>query len=218
MPGATHRFGLLLAVLGVSFFFLGVTPDDTWARALTTVLAGATLLLAFRVAYMPPRRLQLAAFLVAMVVVAAVVAVLTTDGDSVVGSSLVANGLLVGLAPPAVALGVQRGFRAHRAVTIEAVLGALCLFMFVGLFFGFVYGAVDKLGGDPFFAGGAATTPKLVYFSFTTVTTVGYGDLTARSDLGHVLSASEALIGQIYLVTVVALIVGNLAPRRSRHD
>jgi hypothetical protein len=118
-----------------------------------------------------------------------------------------------------VVLGVQRGFRAHRAVTIEAVLGALCLFMFVGLFFGFVFGAVDKLGGDPFFAGGiAATTPRLVYFSFTTLTTVGYGDLTARADIGHIISASEALIGQIYLVTVVALIVGNLAPRRSRPD
>ena len=43
-------------------------------------------------------------------------------------------------------------------------------------------------------------------------TTVGYGDLVAATDLGRSVAISEALIGQIYLVTVVALIVGNLRP------
>jgi voltage-gated potassium channel Kch len=51
-----------------------------------------------------------------------------------------------------------------------------------------------------------------LYFSFATLTTVGYGDLVAATDLGRSLAISEALIGQIYLVTVVALIVGNLRP------
>jgi hypothetical protein len=46
------------------------------------------------------------------------------------------------------------------------------------------------------------------------MTTVGYGDLTARTDFGHALSTTEALIGQIYLVTIVALIVSNLRPAR----
>ena len=46
------------------------------------------------------------------------------------------------------------------------------------------------------------------------MTTVGYGDFTARTNLGHTLSVTEALIGQIYLVTVVATIVTRLAPRR----
>jgi hypothetical protein len=54
---------------------------------------------------------------------------------------------------------------------------------------------------------------ECLYFSFTTLTTVGYGDLTARTDLGHTLAVFEALIGQIYLVTVVSLIVGNLRRR-----
>jgi hypothetical protein len=52
-----------------------------------------------------------------------------------------------------------------------------------------------------------------VYFSFTTLTTAGFGDLTARTDLGHTLTVFEALIGQIYLVTVVSLIVSNLGRR-----
>ena len=86
--------------------------------------------------------------------------------------------------------------------------------MLIGLLFAFVFGAVDRLGGDPFFAEGTpATMARCLYFSFTTLTTVGYGDLTARSDLGHTLCVFEALTGQIYLVTVVSLIVGNLRRR-----
>jgi hypothetical protein len=53
-----------------------------------------------------------------------------------------------------------------------------------------------------------------LYYSFTTLTTVGYGDFTARTNLGHTLSVSEALTGQIYLVTIVSLVVANLGRRR----
>jgi len=51
---------------------------------------------------------------------------------------------------------------------------------------------------------------QCLYFSFATLSTVGYGDLTARSNLGHTLAISEALLGQIYLVTIVSLLVANL--------
>jgi voltage-gated potassium channel Kch len=47
-----------------------------------------------------------------------------------------------------------------------------------------------------------------MYFSLTTITTVGYGDLTAQTHLGRLLANSEAVIGQVYLVTFVAMIVG----------
>jgi len=47
------------------------------------------------------------------------------------------------------------------------------------------------------------------------LTTVGYGDLSAATDLGRSVAITEALIGQIYLVTVVAVIAGNLSRRRA---
>ena len=82
------------------------------------------------------------------------------------------------------------------------------------MFFAFVFGAVDNLGDEPFFAQGVAATPqRCSYFSFSTLTTVGFGDLTARGDLGRTLAVLEALIGQLYLVTVVSVGVSNLAPR-----
>ena len=107
----------------------------------------------------------------------------------------------------------MRSLREAGAVTVTAVSGALCLYLLVGLFFAFTYTAVQNLGGAPFFSNGAAaTSAHSVYFSFVTLTTVGYGDFTARTNLGRTLSMTEALLGQIYLVTIVAAIVGGLMP------
>src|SRR4051794_10890002 len=123
----------------------------------------------------------------------------------------VANALLVAIGPPVVALGVARGFRRNGHVTVQAILGVLCIYLLIGLFFAFVFGAIERIGGQPFFANGdTATTPRCIYFSSTTLSTVGYGDLTSRTDVGHMLSVIEALLGQIYLATVVSLFVGNL--------
>ena len=89
----------------------------------------------------------------------------------------------------------------------------LCLYILVGMLFALVYGAIDRLGHGFFVNNAQATPSNCLYFSFTTLTTVGYGDLTAKSNLGHTLSVSEALLGQIYLVTVVSVLVSNLRRR-----
>jgi hypothetical protein len=121
---------------------------------------------------------------------------------------------LIAIAPVAVARGVIRNRREQGPVTIQDVLGVLSVYLLLGMMWAFLYGALDRLGGGPFFAdGGAATTSNCLYFSFSTLTTVGYGDLTARSEIGHTLAVSEALVGQIYLVTVVAVLVSNLGRR-----
>jgi hypothetical protein len=153
------------------------------------------------------------AFAAAALVVAIVRA---TAGGIGEGAARAVNAALVALGPPAVAIGLLRELRDTQQVRIESVSGVLCLYVLVGLAFAFLYGAIDNLGGDPFFAGGnTATVSHCLYFSLTTLATVGYGDFVARSDLGHTLAVSEALIGQIYLVTVVSLIVSNLRPHRT---
>ena len=57
-----------------------------------------------------------------------------------------------------------------------------------------------------------------LYFSFTTLVTLGYGDYTAAGELGRTFAISEALIGQLYLVTVIALLISRIrvAPRDDR--
>ena len=155
-----------------------------------SALVGGSLLLAFWAAGVSPRLLVLASVLTAVVVALAVVFMATGEiGD---GASRLMVAALVALGPPAVALGVVRSLRSSREVRIEAVMGVLSLYMLLGMLFAFVFGAIDNLGGEPFFAGNAsATVSRCVYFSFTTLATVGYGDFTARTDLGHTLSVSR---------------------------
>jgi voltage-gated potassium channel Kch len=71
--------------------------------------------------------------------------------------------------------------------------------------------APGELGAANSFAGGAAeTSANFLYFAFVTMTTVGYGDLSAAEGIGRAFAIALALLGQIYLITVVAVIVSNL--------
>jgi Ion channel len=213
-----ERYGLLfvatIALLGVQ----GAVPPGGVQQVLVTALAGATLLLAFRAAAFSHRLVAVAA---GVSVVAVVVSALHALGAGVgEGVALTMNAALVAMGPPAVAVGIVRDLRATRRVAVQTVAGVLSFYTLVGMLFAFVYGAIDRFGGDPFFANGdSATLSHCLYFSFTTLMTVGYGDFVARTDAGHTLAIFEALIGQIYLVTVVSLIVGNLgAPPRDRRS
>jgi len=215
--GSRQRYGMLLLALGVTFFFQGVAEPGELQRATGTILVGATLWLALYAAEVPARRLRFATAVILVIVASVIIASVVGAGATVSGIAAIANGLLIALAPPAVVVGLLRNLRSTGAVTLTIVAGVLCFYLLVGLFFGYVYTAVQNLGGGPFFANGTdATSSRSLYFSFVTMTTVGYGDFTARTNLGHTLSVTEALIGQIYLVTVVAAIVGRLVPRGAR--
>jgi len=217
VKGSRQRYGMLLLALGATFFFEGVAEQGELQRAITTVLVGATLMLALYAAEIPKRRLRVAAVVVLTTVVGALITSVAGKGMTAAGIAAIANGLLVAVAPPAVVVGLVRILRATGTVTVPVVAGVLCLYLLVGLFFAFTYVAVQNLGGAPFFANGdAATSPRSLYFSFVTMTTVGYGDFTARTNLGHTLAVTEALLGQIYLVTVVAAIVSRLVPTRAQ--
>lgn len=122
--------------------------------------------------------------------------------------------LLIGFAPLAIIHGVLVDFREQGEISLHTMFGVLCIYLLIGSIFAFGFGVADDLGTQPFFAEhAAASSHNLLYFSFTTITTTGYGDLTAGTDVGQSLAIAEALTGQIYLVTVVAAIVGGLRGR-----
>ncbi|MGH2885071.1 MAG: potassium channel family protein, partial [Solirubrobacteraceae bacterium] len=214
MTGSRQRYGMLLLALGITFFFKGVAQPGDLQRSIGTVLVVLTLMLALYAAELPHRWLRIASAIIAAIVAAVIVAWVANNDSTVQGITAITNALLIAVAPPAVIVGVYRNLRATGTVTVTVVAGVLCLYLLLGLFFGAIYIAVQNLGGAPFFANGtAAISSRSLYFGFATMTTVGYGDYTARTNLGHTLAISEALIGQIYLVTVVAAIVGRLVPR-----
>jgi hypothetical protein len=214
-----ERFGVLLIAVICAFSIEGIAEPGRWEQVVVTAVLGATLLLAFRAAHVRPRLMRGTLVLVTLLFAASVVAALNGTVDS--AALRAANALLVALAPAAIVVGVIRTLRVMRSVTLEAVFGVLCVYLLIGMFFAAVYGAIGRASSAGFFAGGEpVTVARTLYFSFSSLTTVGYGDLTARSNLGHTLAVSEALIGQIYLVTIVSLIVGNLsrAPRSPLRD
>jgi Ion channel len=211
------RYGALLAAILASFAVQGIAEPGKIAQVVVSVLLGATLLLALWAANVRPRFMRVALIIATLVVIASIVE--SANGNIDGSATRLADMLLVTLAPPAIAVGVVRSMRTRQRVTVTAVFGVLCLYILLGMFFAFTYGAIDHIEGDFFAQNVKATVAKCLYFSFTTLTTVGYGDLTARSNLGHTLSSGEALLGQIYLVTVVSVIVGNLGrvrPLRQR--
>jgi voltage-gated potassium channel Kch len=70
---------------------------------------------------------------------------------------------------------------------------------------------VSAVTGQPFFVQTSMPGPiDYLYFSYVTLTTVGYGDFTAATSVGRMIAVSEALTGQLYLVSAVALLVGNI--------
>jgi hypothetical protein len=217
-PGEERRrYGLLLVAALLSLAVQGIASPTGFQQVVVSALAGATLLLALRAAQLRPILLRLAAALSAAVVALTIVRV--TAGGIDEGAARAMNAALFALGPPAVALGIVRELRTSRHVRVEAVMGVLSLYVLIGMMFSFTYGAIDRFADTPFFGSGqTATVAHCLYFSFTTLTTVGYGDFAAATNLGHTLAVFEALIGQIYLVTVVSLLVSNLGRPARRGD
>ena len=202
-----ERYGLLLAAVLTAFALQGIATPAPWEQVVVTALLASTLLLALWAADARPIVIRVALIIDVALVAAAVVEAANGHVDG--AAARLANTLLLFLAPPAVILGIYRSLRAHGTETVEAVFGVLCLYILIGMFFAGVYASIGRY--SQFFANGAeASVAHCLYFSFITLTTVGYGDFTAAGNVGHTLSATEALIGQIYLVTVVSVIVSNL--------
>jgi hypothetical protein len=215
-PGE-YGFAPLLAVILVSLIFQLAAPETDGARLVTLILQGATLLLALRVSGTRRALVHLARIAVAIALLGSTGLLLGTGGLATDESKVVTL-LLVALAPIAIAAGLVRHVREERGVTMPTMFGVLCIYLLIGMLFAFMFSVVDHLANTPFFVNGAEDQSDFLYFSFTTITTTGYGDFVPATNLGHSLAITEALVGQIYLVTVVAVIVSNLRPRQRPGD
>lgn len=203
-------YGLVLVLILASIVLLAVAGDGRWLRVVMVFVLGVTLLAALRASNVRRRLLRLATWILCPALLLAALSAAFGSGDwARATATLVAAGLA--LVAPAV---IVRRLVRHPAITMRTVLGALCVYLLVGFFYAFLFSTIGQFAG-PFFAQpGATDAIDYVYFSYVTMSTVGYGDLTARGDLGRMLAVTEALVGQLYLVTVVALLVGNLGRQR----
>jgi hypothetical protein len=206
-------YGAVLALVMASIVMQMTVAGSDAIRLATIALQAGTLVAAVRASRLRRGGVRLAALAaVAAVVAAAVTWVLRSDIPE--SATAVVNGLLVAVAPLAIGAGLFDELRSTRRVTLATLAGVLAIYLLVGMLFSSVYGVIAAVDPGALYAGEPdPNRSDQLYFSFVTLCTVGYGDLVPASDGSRTLAVTEMLLGQIYLVTVVALMVGNLRPR-----
>ncbi len=206
-----YRYGIVLLLLIVTYVVEVAAPGGSWSRVVTLALEGFTLLVAMAASGVSPSVVRVTTLIVGVALLAAVfVASSGATNDGIRGSFFLISALLVLTAP----IVIVRGLMLRPVIDARTVLGALCVYVLIGMLFAFTYATIGAFSSHAFFAQQAhATISDYLYFSFVTLTTVGYGDLTAAGGLGRAVTVLEALLGQIYLVTVVALLVGAISGR-----
>jgi hypothetical protein len=208
-PGFRYGAVFLCALIVVVFVILAPVAD--WSRAVALALQSAALLIVIATSRTRPdvRRVRVEVF-----AIAAGAWVLAVAAGLLPLWLVLASGGLISLAIPCTLVGgLLRLVRRHGA-TLQAVAGSLAIYLLIGIAFAWIIGLVARLDPTPYFANGTdGTESDRVYFSFVALTTTGFGDLTAASSLGRALAVLEMLIGQLYLVTVIGVLVGSFGRR-----
>jgi len=213
---ALDSYGLLLLMIMVSLVVASIPSagrENVMAVLRTLVLAG-TFLFTLHTSGAKRWMYWVSIALIAMSVSASVIfeaGTRTGDAvDSVAALLLVLGGLFL----------IIRRFAAHPVVTGQSVLAALCIYLLFGLAYASIYGFIGALDPAGLFGptNGAQTNLVRIYYSFITLCTVGYGDFVPYANVTRMVAVTEALLGQVYLVTIVALLVSHVGHERPRRN
>lgn len=201
-PGGGGRYGLLLAVL-IGTYLLAAFSGAKLATEVQVVLFTGVLLITLRTSPLPGRWPLVIG---AVTIIGSAATFWTSLSGTRTGTA--AEDLWKVLLLLMAVITVVRRVLAKPAVTVQSIYGALSAYLIVGLMFASGYAAIERLSTSDFFAGRQpANTQTFQYFSFTTLTTLGYGDFTAAESGGRSIAVLEALTGQVFMATLVARLV-----------
>ena len=211
----SHSYGWILGMVLLIVVLTIALPNDELARFALVVIEASTLLVAVWTSQARPRTVHVVVTLAAAAIVLSLVATVLPGDASVALRAITVT--LIAVLPFILAAGVIETIRS-RGVALNAVAGVLTLYLLLGLLFGALFLLINDIGSAPFFAGHSENVRSgdFIYFAFITQTTVGYGDFVPGTDLGRALAACQAVVGQMYLVTVVAVVISQLGQRPSR--
>ena len=200
-------YGLALGLLLLMFLVISIGPGHQLANLAGTALALAALVVTLRAS--GQLRPSVVSTILAIGALVVVLPLLTPADDRLVGTTSQLVLAALAITGP---LAVIADLIDDRQVSARTIAGALCLYLLVGVTFTFLFGAMQYISGTPFFADRPpGTTADFLYFSLATLTTTGFGDFAAGAAIGRTVAVLEAILGQLWLVTVVGGLVGAAA-------
>lgn len=202
-------YGLVLVLILTTFVVSVTLPPTGWGgRVVAVAFAGTTAVIGLTSSNVRPRRAALAAALAVGAVMAAIVARIV-DWDALLGVAFLVDGILLCVAT----VTILRRVVGATVVDFRTILGAISVFTMLGLLFGYLFLALGRIKSGDVFTGVTHAAPRdYMFFSYTTLTTTGYGNLVPAGDIGQILAVFEMLVGQIFLVTLVARLVSLWRP------
>jgi hypothetical protein len=205
-------YGLVLLLLIGTYVLGSLTPPHGWGNVFTTLVASTAGVVALGSAN---ARLVVVRVAGALAAVSVICAVISASFDW--RGLLAVSGLITALLLLTAAGAVLRTVVNSAEVGFRTILGAISVYVILGLLFTFLYGAIDRIQGSPFFGEGTTVHDgDTLLFSFYTLTTTGYGNLVPAGQPGKLFAGLEMLIGNIFLVTLVAGLVSLWRPGRRR--
>jgi Ion channel len=205
-----EAFGLVLLLVVATYVITSLTRYEGWSAVAISAVGCSSAALAFGSSGVGVRGVRVAVGVAILSTALALVGALG-GGDPFLASSALVEVLLLAVATGA----VLRAVLTELTVNFRTILGAISVYMVFGLLFTSLYVGIDRLQSGPFFAEEAGGhTGDFVFFSFTTLTTTGYGNLVPADQPGKMFAGLEMLLGQIFLVTLIAGLVSLWRPRR----
>ena len=209
---SADSYGLVL-LLVMATYVVSVSVTEAQAASIVLTVQLATVWLALRTSQ-AGRMTRLVADIVLCLAAAVAVASLFAHqpGDEL-GAIFAVCCLLYLIAP----LVIMRHLILRRQIDTETLLGAVAAYLLIGMFFAFAYKAAGELGGVPFFgSAGSGSLSQDLFFSFVTMTTVGYGNLVPAANPGQTFAVLEAVTGQLFLIVAVGKIISSMPGRGQR--
>jgi hypothetical protein len=201
-------FGLVFLLVLTTYVLTSLLANHGWAAVILTVATSATSVIALTSSHAAPRLVRGAIGLSGLTIGLAAIAAASDERTWLNFASAIQIGLL------AIAMAAVL----HRVVTTaevgsRTILGAISVYTVLGILFTFLYGTIERIQDGPFFAGiPHPAGSDFLFFSYTTLTTTGYGNLVPGGQPGRMLAGLEMMIGQIFLVTLVAGLVSLWRP------
>jgi hypothetical protein len=205
---SADSYGLVLLLIVVSYALAASTTGRVAASVLFVQIA--TVWFALHTAH-ARRGVRFTAFALMALAGAAGIAGVILEPESQGPWFSLASGLLYLLAP----FSIIRHIALRPQVDQEAMLGALAAYVMFGMAFAFLFRSVAVAQASPFFGdAGDGSMAQTLFFSFTTLTTTGYGNLVPASNPGQSLAVLEMILGPLFLITAIGKIVTAWRPKR----